>query len=590
MAHELGPPKRKWRARNNRLETRAKFILIGAFTIAGFIGVLAFFLLFARVELDRRYDYYDIRFSSVSGLGNASDVRFSGLPVGQVVDVRLSPDQDGSILVRVEVDGETPVRTDSVATIEAQGVTGVSFVNIGPGTPSAPLLAGTETDQIPEIEAGRSTLQTLSEDAPELVTETLETVKQLRDLLGGENEERVRRILVNVESASEDFAKTLEDFSSVTETVSTFAEQVRRFNATLETLSQDLSTTLETADETLVSISELSENAKTVVARGSETLEQTKSYIEEELTGTTSDVRETVVSLREQIAVLSEDAQTLMDTLGQTGTTATARLEEARGTLEAVNTVITQFDETAEAVGTTANSIGDLIETDAGPLVTETRALVANAQQAITTVNEVAETDLPAIIADIRSATETSSEVIADVGEKLKTASGRIEGITEQAGVTLGEATTAFQNANETLATINEAMETGDRALSAAERAFSGADRVINEEISGVTAGLEETLETLNAAVAEVSEDLPLISEDLRSASKSASDAFETLRKLSASSAPDVQQFTKTALPLYTRLAAETRTLIANLDRLTRQIERDPARFFLSPETPTFRR
>lgn len=100
------------------METRANYILIGLFTLLGILGMMAFFLLFARVELDRQFAYYDIRFSSVSGLSEASDVRFSGLPVGQVVDVRLAPEQDGSIVVRVEVNADTPVRTDSVATIE----------------------------------------------------------------------------------------------------------------------------------------------------------------------------------------------------------------------------------------------------------------------------------------------------------------------------------------------------------------------------------------------------------------------------------------------------------------------------------------
>jgi phospholipid/cholesterol/gamma-HCH transport system substrate-binding protein len=429
------------------LETRAKFILIGAFTIAGFLGILAFFLMFARIELDRQFDYYDIRFSSVSGLGNASDVRFSGLPVGQVVDVRLSPDEDGSILVRIEVDGDTPVRTDSIATIEAQGVTGVSFVNIGPGTSSAPLLVGTDAEPIPEIEAGRSTLQSLSEDAPALVNETLEAVRQVRDLLGGENEGRLQRILVNVESASEDFAKTLEDFSSVAKTVTSFAEQIGRFNTTLETLTDDLANILETADQTLISIGELSEEARTVVARGSEaldsvqgTLAQTESYIADELTATTKDVRQTVVDLREQVAVISQDAQTLMETLGTTGSTATARLEEARTTLEAVNGVVARLDETAASVGDAAERLGGLIDQDASPLLTETRALVANAQKAVTSVNAVVDTDLPTIIADIRTATETSSKVITDVGENLTSASGRIDEIAEQAGVALADA------------------------------------------------------------------------------------------------------------------------------------------------------
>jgi len=53
--------------------------------------------------------------------------------------------------------GDTPVRTDSVATIESLGVTGVSYVGISAGDPGAPLLEA--EDGIPEIEAGRSVLQ-----------------------------------------------------------------------------------------------------------------------------------------------------------------------------------------------------------------------------------------------------------------------------------------------------------------------------------------------------------------------------------------------------------------------------------------------
>lgn len=579
------------------METRANYILIGAFTIAGFIGIMAFFLWFARVELDRQFAYYDIRFSSVSGLGNASDVRFSGLPVGQVVDVRLSPNQDGTILVRVEVAAETPVRADSIATIEAQGVTGVSFVSIGPGTPDAPLLSVADGDPVPEITAGRSTLQSLSEDAPELVNETLQVVQQIRDLLGGENQGRLERILVNIESASEDFARTLDDFSTVTGTVTDFAEQISRFNATLETLTGDLTGVLATADTTLGSIGELSEQGKAFLSDGSKTLDsarsaiaEAESYVSGDLTDTTAELRRTVSDLRDQVAAFSEDARGLMDTLGTTGTTATARLDEARATLEDADALIARLEETASAVSGTVTRIDGLIETEGAPLLVETRALVADAKQAIASVNAVAETDLPAIIADVRAATETSSRVIAEVGGNLTSASGRIDEIADAAKVALDEATRTFGNANDTLASINGALETGDRALSAAERAFTGADRVINEEISGVIASLEATMEGLNAAVAEVSGDLPEISADLRAASQSASDAFAELRELASSSAPAVRDFTKTALPLYTRLAQETRTLIAHLDRLTTQIERDPARFFLDRETPEFRR
>lgn len=579
------------------METRANFILIGLFTIAGFVGIMGFFLWFARVELDRQFAYYDIRFSSVSGLGNASDVRFSGLPVGQVVDVRLAPDRDGTILVRVEVAAETPVRTDSVATIEAQGVTGVSFVSIGPGTPQAPLLVASDGDTVPEITAGRSTLQALSEDAPELVNEALGVVQGISDLLGGDTPERLDRILINIETASEGFANTLDDFSQVSATVADFAKEISRFNTAVETMTGELTGVLQTADTTLASIGDLSQEARTAVARGAETLEtvqgtaaETERYIADDLTATTRDVRQVVVDLRAELTVLGDDARGLMDTLGTTGATATARLDEARTTLEAVDGLIARLDTTVGVVGDTATRIDGLIQTEGTPLLAETRTLVAEAQSAVAAVNAVTQTDLPAIIADIRTATETSTRVIGEVGANLTSASDRVDEVAQAAQTALREATVTFGNANETLASINGALETGDRALSAAERAFTGADRVINEDLSGIIAGLETTLETLNSAIGQVSDDLPVISADLRAASQSASDAFGELRSLASSSAPGVRDFTTTALPLYTRLAQEIRGLIGNLDRLTTQIERDPARFLLNRDIPEFRR
>jgi phospholipid/cholesterol/gamma-HCH transport system substrate-binding protein len=579
------------------LETKANFFLIGAFTLTGLIGILAFFLWFAQVELDRQFDYYDIRFSSVAGLGNASDVRFSGLPVGQVVDVRLSPERDGTILVRVEVDAETPVRTDSIATIEAQGVTGVSFVGIDSGSPSSPLLDPTQAEPYPEITAGRSTLQTLSEDAPRLLQRSLEAVEDVGDLLGAENRQRIEGILLNVETASADFAQTLQDFSSVTATVSDFAEQISRFNATLDTITGDLTGVLESADVALVSIGELSEQGKGVLTTSTETLisaqvaiERTGRFVDGDLSLATDELRQTAAELRRQASELGQDASALMATFGTTGETATARLSEAQTTLQAADALIARLDETTAVVGSTVTNIDDLLRDEGAPLLAETRAMVAEADRAVASVASVATEDLPMIISDIQAAAKTVRDVTGEVGEDL-TGYGESAGeVIETARGTLEAASLAFANANETLTAINAALETGDRALSAAEGAFSGADRVINEDLSGIIDGLEGTLDSLNAAIGQVADDLPEISEDLRAASQSASNAFGELRRVTGAAAPAVQDFMTTALPLYTRLAQDSRSLIANLDRLTTQIQRDPARFFLDGARPEFRR
>jgi phospholipid/cholesterol/gamma-HCH transport system substrate-binding protein len=579
------------------VETKANYVLIGLFAIAGFLGMLAFFLWLARVELDRQFAYYDIRFSSVSGLGNASDVRFSGLPVGQVVDVRLSPDRDGTIAVRIEVAADTPVRTDSVATIEAQGVTGVSFVSIGPGSPEAPLLLAVSDTNIPEIEAGRSTLQSLTEDAPELVAETLRVVQQVGDLFRGENADRLERILVNSETASAEFSSAMEGFSGIAGTVDQFAEQINRFNTTLDALTQDLSLVLSTANETLGGFGQVAADARGVLESGAETLTsadgliaEAQRYIAEDLSATTAGAQDTLAALRTDLAALRTDASALIETLQVTGATATTRLQEAEVTLERANTLLASLDTTTVAVEAAATRFDGLLVDQATPLLTETRVAVTNATEAISTIQTAAETDLPAIMADIRAAVENARTVIDKVGRDLTTATADVPALVASAETAVTQVTDTFANANDTLAAMNAALETGQRTLVAAESAFSGADSLINEDIAGLIAELETTVAGLNTAIDTVSEDLPAISAEVRAASTAASDAFAQLRGLVDASTPGVQQFTTTGLPLFTRLTQETRELIFNLDQLTRQIERGPTQFLLNRDLPEFRR
>lgn len=511
--------------------------------------------------------------------------------------MRLAPVRDGTILVRVEVAADTPVRADSVATIESQGVTGVSFVGIGPGTPEAPLLVYIPGQPVPELEAGRSTLQSLSEDAPKLLENALKVVEDISVLLGDENQNRVNAILVNVEDASAEFAAALEDFSSVTGNVSEFAEQIGRFNETLESLSSDLTGVLATADSTIASIGELSEQGKGVLDETAKTLSgaqsaiaRTETFIAEDLALTATELRDTSSDLRIQIERLGTSAREMMAAFQLTGQTATARLQEARDTIAAANSLIARLDTVAMSVGDTVADVDTLIRDEGTPLLAETRLMVAEASRAIAAVAVIVDTDLPRVVADIRTATATASRVISDVGGNLTRSGAAVEELIETAQVMLEDATVAFNNANITLEAIDTAMDTADRAMLVAESAFAGADRIMEEDVAEITAGLKETMATLQTAIARVSDDIPGITADLREASRSATAAFAEIQRVTSASAPAVQEFTTTVLPLFARLAQETRTLIGNLDRLTTQIQRDPARFLLNRDTPEFKR
>lgn len=579
------------------METRANYILIGAFTLAGMLGIVAFVLWFARLELDRQFAYYDIAFTSVSGLSTASDVRFSGLPVGQVVDVGLSPDGDGTVLVRIEIGADTPVRTDSIATIESQGVTGVSFVGITAGSPEADLLVRAPGGPFPRIEAGRSVLQTLSEDAPQILTETLAILEGVNSLLTDTNQDRVDRILSNMEEASANFATALDDFTTVTASVSDFATQIDSFNTTLESLTGVMTGLLLTADDTLLSIGTLAEDSRVTLSVLVETMTSTQNllveaerFIAEELSTTTGEIGRVADAVGAEVTVLSAEAQTMLATLTTTGTTANVRLTEAQETLAAANAAIARVETTLDGIDSAAGSVEALAVGEGAALLAEARGAVAEVTRATGVIGEVAETDLPAIVEALRETTETVARVVQEVGADLTGSSGRIEALASEARVLIADVGVTFASANETIAAVNAALETGDAALAAAARAFDGADGLINDEGAALVADLRATIATLDAAIAQVAGDIPAITGDLRSASAAAEEAFAAMNRLVAGSAGPVEAFTSTGLANYTRLAQEARSLVGNLEALTNQIQRDPARFFLNQQTPDFRR
>jgi len=578
------------------METRANYVLIGAFALAGFLGVLAFLLWFAQFELDRQFDYYDVRFSSVSGLSRASEVRFSGLPVGQVVDVRLSPDLDGTVMVRLEVQGDTPVRTDSVATIESMGVTGVSYVGITSGDAESPLLME-EQAGIPEIEAGRSVLQSLTEDAPRIIEEAVNVMENVGQLLNEENQQKVQQILDNLAEASSEIEAALSEFSGVSRTIATATDDIAAFTGQLNPVVTAVEGTLGNLDTTLEALTSLSGRIETsldvaddALQSGRGALDAAELFMTGELQSISQDLTATTLFLREQTEGLVTDARGMIGEFSAAGSAATQRLTEAEGTLQSTEAAIDRLVGTLDTIDTAAVSFDDLITTDGGALVAETRAMIENADRAVAAVGSVAETDLPAIVSDIRGATETVNRVTAEVGANLSDATGRIDGLADDASSALDQVTETFATANQTLAAIDQALVTGERSLNAAERAFSSADRVLTEDVDAITGDLRRVMQRIEEAIAQVSDDIPSITADLRGVAETANRAFDEIGQVVAESGASVREFAASGLPQYTRLARETRDLIANLERLARQIERDPARFFLNRQSPEFRR
>ena len=570
------------------METRANYVLIGVFALLGFLGVLGFFLAFGKFQLDRQFAYYEVRFDAVSGLSRAADVRFAGLLVGQVVDVRLSPDGDGMVVVRLEVDRDTPVRADSVATVDSSGITGVSFVAISSGTQGAPLI--NDRADVPELEAGQSTIQSLTEGAPRLLNETLQVLEQVNRLLGDDNQQKVTNILDNVESSTGELSRALDNFSGFTDTIAEATATFAEFSDNLTPILLQAEKTVESLQFAIDEFALLATESRITFETGTATLLSVEAFVEDDLDAMVTDLRRAADMVGREIEAFSQEAQTMFGEISRTGMAATQRIEALDPALARLEPLLARADTTFETVERMAENIDTLVSGDGAALVAEAREMVQLARDAAASVATVAENDLPVIMDDVRAATADIRQVVNTVGEDLAQVSGRIDELSAGGLRTLDQVTETFANANATLGAINSALATSEGAIQAAERAFIGADRVINEDISLITEDLRDVLGRLGRAVDAVSDDIPEVTADLRRTAESAASAFDDLGRMVRESSGPVREFTTSGLPNITQLARETRGLITNLDRLTRQIERDPARFLLNRQTPEFRR
>jgi phospholipid/cholesterol/gamma-HCH transport system substrate-binding protein len=182
------------------METRANYILVGGFVLALFLGAFAFIIWLAKFQADTTYERYDLLVSgSVTGLSVGSPVRYSGVRVGEVADIRLEPNDPGTVRVSVTIDASVPVKADTRASLEMAGLTGGRYVLLDGGTPEAPALTAVADTDPPTIETQSSSFEQVLEGVPDTLTAVQGTLARVNLLLSDRNLQSVENTLVHVE-------------------------------------------------------------------------------------------------------------------------------------------------------------------------------------------------------------------------------------------------------------------------------------------------------------------------------------------------------------------------------------------------------
>jgi phospholipid/cholesterol/gamma-HCH transport system substrate-binding protein len=176
------------------METRAPFLVVGAFVLAAIIAVFGFvYWLHNTGGLGPRVTYHVQFDGSVPGLLVGAAVLFNGIRVGEVTDLGLAPDSPRRVNAAISVTSTAPVRSDTKVSLEFQGLTGVPVIALEGGTLA--VSAGEVPTLVAEPGAGQSMTQA-ARDALRRVDSVL-----------SENSEPLKNTIANLQVFSEGLAR-----------------------------------------------------------------------------------------------------------------------------------------------------------------------------------------------------------------------------------------------------------------------------------------------------------------------------------------------------------------------------------------------
>jgi phospholipid/cholesterol/gamma-HCH transport system substrate-binding protein len=189
------------------MEEKVNLTAVGAFVLIFGTTLIGFTLwLSSSKAYGVAYDlYYVYMEESVSGLNLNAPVRYRGVEVGRVRKIMLAPGNVEQVQLTLAIESGTPVKSDTIAILQTQGLTGLASVDLVGGSRNAPPLAAREGEPYPVIRAGPSLMVRLDAsltDAARILKNMASTTEDLPGV-----GKRLRQSADNFDRMSDDLAR-----------------------------------------------------------------------------------------------------------------------------------------------------------------------------------------------------------------------------------------------------------------------------------------------------------------------------------------------------------------------------------------------
>lgn len=274
---------------------------LGVFIVASLVITVMIFAAGIGLRLSQKTATYysEFRGESLSGLSKGMDVKYYGVQVGKVKDIKFNPDDMQAVVVEFEIDETFPVKDDMEVHTGMLGITGLKYIEMSGGAPGAGII-------LPggNIKSKKSLMASLEKDFVKIITNIDETLTKINAALNEETLDQIGSIVSNVDSITGTLNKKFNDYTPEIDTM------FSRLNSTLATIDNEvlnfsesgsLEKIITDVDSTIVSIRSLSENFNLTFVQS-----------REDLSATMLDLRETMENLNNLSQILLENPSLIL--------------------------------------------------------------------------------------------------------------------------------------------------------------------------------------------------------------------------------------------------------------------------------------
>ena len=283
---------------------------VGAFVLGGLLlFATGLFLIGERRMLFERKFTVQTEFARVSGLQVGAPVKVAGMPAGSIeaIIVPSSPAEKFRVRFTIREDLHGLVRTNSVASIQTEGLVGGTFLQVSAGTEAAPRLADGG------VIHGREPFDIA--DLLQQMRETVSMVNQTIAALRGDIESAVASV-----AETADRAKTL--LADVSDDIAAISESGKRVMSDTQAIVAGLQQGRGTAgkllkdDELYTRVTAIARRAEETVSEARQAVQQARQTVEEfrkngPAQGMVADLRDALDHARATLANMEENTRAL---------------------------------------------------------------------------------------------------------------------------------------------------------------------------------------------------------------------------------------------------------------------------------------